>query len=94
MNIRLSKYEKQAFRVIKVTCPPKSLMGIAVDNVIKAPTAENIRGLLISIFTQGKDNPPMMVAMLGFFDAPSFIAHHCKTDKKLRTVYSKLLYNA
>lgn len=94
MNIRLSKYEKQAFRAIKITCPPKSLMGIAVDNVVKAPTAGNIRGLLISILTQGKDNPPMMVAMLGFFDAPSFIAHHCKTDKKMQAVYHKFLYHA
>lgn len=92
MKIRLSRYEKQAFRAIKITCPPKSLMGIAVNNVIKAPTAENIRGLLISIFTQGKDNPTMMVAMLGFFDAPSFIAHHCKTDKKLQAVYCKYIY--
>jgi hypothetical protein len=92
MKIRLSKYEKQAFRAIKITCSPNSLMGIAVQNVIDEPTAENIRDLLISIFTQGKDNQPMMVAMLGFFDAPSFIAHHCKTDRTLRDIYSKFLY--
>lgn len=94
MKIRLSKYEKQAFRVIKITCPPKSLMGVAIQNVIKAPTTENIRSLLCSILSQGKDNPSMMVTMLGFFDLPTYIAHHSKADQNLQEVYSKFLYNA
>lgn len=92
MKIRLSKHEKQAFRAIKITCSQNSLMGIAVQNVIDVPTAENIRGLLISILTQGKDNPQMMVAMLGFFDAPTYIAHHCKTDRNLNKIYNNFLY--
>lgn len=94
MNIRLSKYEKQAFRVIKLTCSPTSLMGIAVNNVVKDPTPENIRSLLMSILSQGKDNPPVMVSMLGYFDFANYISYHCKQDRKLQEVYSKFLYNA
>lgn len=72
-SVRLSKVEKQAFRVIKITVNRNTVWGFAIAQVIQDPTPEKVKELFQTICEQWQDNPEKMFKILGFFDLPKFL---------------------
>lgn len=72
MNVQLSKAEKQAFKVLKLTINPKKLLGITIKEL--DPTPENIKAFLNELLQQFAGNPNATFEAVGFFDLPKFLA--------------------
>lgn len=72
-SVKLSKVEKQAFKVMKITTDRNSVWGRCIENVFNEPTPERIKELFSAICEQWPDNPALMFEILGFFDLPKFL---------------------
>lgn len=74
MSVQLSKTEKKALSILKISVNKKTLWGAAIDKTIKKkPKPEEVKELLKTITEQWQDNPKMMLKILGYFDLPKFL---------------------
>lgn len=69
--MQLTKAEKQAFKVLKLTIDPKKLLGITIKQL--DPTPENIRQFLNEVLQQFAGSPAATFQAVGFFDLPKFL---------------------
>lgn len=69
--MKLTKAEKQAFKILKLTIDPKKLLGITIAQL--DPTPENIRRFLNELLWQFEAAPAATFETVGFFDLPKFL---------------------
>lgn len=77
---------------------PNTIWGMAVDIVRKNPTAENLERLLDQLASQYRDNPGMMVGIVGD-ELAAFIAFHGKVapapkpEEPVKSRYVRLVHD-
>ncbi len=72
--IRLSKKEKQALKILKISVNENTISGISIKMQIEEkPSPEVVKSLFKTIIEQWNDNPGLMFKILGFFDLPKFL---------------------